>query len=82
MDSKELHTLIVRHLADRLVRLGVLERELDKDFDLVRSGLLDSLGFIDLVAALEESTGKQVDLEKALEGSEATTMRGLHDMFR
>lgn len=82
MDSKELHTLIAKHLADRLVRLGVHERELDNDFDLVRSGLLDSLGFIDLVAALEESTGRQVDLENALESPDATTMGGLYEIFR
>ena len=82
MDSKQLHALIVKHLADRLVRLGVHERELNGGFDLVRSGLLDSLGFIDLVAALEEATGRQVDLEKALESSEATTMNGLYGLFR
>lgn len=82
MDSKQLHALIVRHLADRMVRLGVQERELDKGFDLVRSGLLDSLGFIDLVATLEQEAGQQVDLEKALESADATTMKGLYELFR
>ncbi|HMC97774.1 MAG TPA: hypothetical protein VKG92_08980 [Flavobacteriales bacterium] len=81
MDSKQLHALIIGHLADRMVRLGVHERELDKGFDLVRSGLLDSLGYIDLVAALEQATGRQVDLEKALESGEATTMKGLYELF-
>ncbi|MEO8589850.1 MAG: acyl carrier protein [Flavobacteriales bacterium] len=81
MDNEQLRPLIVKHLADRLVRLGVHERELDKGFDLVRSGLLDSLGFIDLVAALEQATGRQVDLEKALDSGDATTMNGLYQLF-
>jgi acyl carrier protein len=81
MDNKQLQALIVEHLVDRLVRLGVHERELDRNFDLVRSGLLDSLGFIDLVAALEQATGRQVDLEKALESSDATTMNGIFELF-
>lgn len=81
MDSKQLQGLILRHLADRMVRLGVHEGELVRGFDLVRSGLLDSLAFIDLVAALEQATGKQVDLEKALESADATTMKGIHRLF-
>ncbi len=82
MDSSELHAIIVKHLADRLVRLGIDDRELVKGFDLVRSGLLDSLGFIDLVVSLEKATGREVDLESALERSDATTMNGLYELFR
>ncbi|MDX9749532.1 MAG: acyl carrier protein [Flavobacteriales bacterium] len=68
-------------LADRLVRIGMRADELDEDLDLVRSGLLDSLAFIDLVAALEQEAGRQVDLEAALEAGDATTIRGLQRLF-
>jgi len=82
MKREELHALIISQLADRLVRLGVEEHELGNGFDLVRSGLLDSLGYIDLVASLEQATGKQVDLEQALETGEATTLNGLYQLFQ
>jgi acyl carrier protein len=37
-------------------------REIAPDTDLLASGLLDSLGFIDLIAFIEEQDGCRVDL--------------------
>ncbi|MFT3886340.1 MAG: acyl carrier protein [Flavobacteriales bacterium] len=68
-------------MTDRLVRLGMKAGDLTDDLDLVRSGLLDSLAFIDLVASLESATGRRVDLEQALEQSDATTVGGLQRLF-
>ena len=41
---------------------GVTDVEISPDTDLLGSGILDSLGFIDLIAFIEESTGVQLDL--------------------
>ncbi len=79
--DRDLTTRVRTLLADRLMRFGMRADELDDDLDLVRSGLLDSLAFIDLVAALEQEAGRQVDLEAALDAGDATTIRGLKRLF-
>ena len=74
-------SLIAATLASRLQRLGLSDTDLLDDLDLVRSGVLDSLGFVDLIADLETTTGKQVDLEQALEQKGATTVKGILALF-
>lgn len=81
MERDHVQALIRQQLSDHLVRLGMGPGDLTDDLDLVRSGLLDSLAFIDLVAALENATGRQVDLEQALEQDDATTVGGLQRIF-
>ena len=44
--------------------------------DLLSAGVLDSLGFIELVAFLEETTGRQIDLTD-IEPEQFTTVVGL-----
>jgi len=82
MTQDELKAEIHAQLTTRLSRLGMKASEVDDELDLVRTGLLDSLGFIDLVAALEDVTGKQVDLEAALVQENATTVSSLLRLFR
>lgn len=81
MAESELKAVIAGRLAHRLTRLGLTPNELTDDLDLVRSGVLDSLGFVDLIADLELTTGRQVDLERALEGGKATTVGGIISLF-
>lgn len=81
MEKGKIQGLIVDRIRQRLVRMGMSEREVTGDLDLVRSGLLDSLSFVDLIADLETACGKQVDLEKALNGNGATTVKGVTEMF-
>lgn len=73
--------LIEARLSARLLRLGLSTDDLRDDLDLVRSGILDSLGFVDLIAELEQATSKQVDLEAALETRGATTVAGIIKLF-
>ncbi|MBK8708119.1 MAG: acyl carrier protein [Flavobacteriales bacterium] len=61
MKPLELKARIVHLLTDRLARMGMSESDLSDDMDLVRSGLLDSLAFIDLITALEKEAGKELD---------------------
>jgi acyl carrier protein len=81
MDRHHLRALLVAKLASRLQRLGLTEQDLRADLDLVRGGILDSLGFVDLIAELETTTGKQVDLEQALDQKGATTLHGIMLLF-
>lgn len=81
MDESSLRKLIQERLQQRLDRLGLKPSDLTNDMDLVRGGVLDSLGFVDLMAELESTTGRQVDLESALEGRNATTVGAIITLF-
>lgn len=81
MVKNEVRKALTERLGQRLVRLGLSPAELTDDLDLVRSGVLDSLGFVDLIADLERLTGKQVDLERALEHGNATTVADVISLF-
>jgi len=82
MDSKELRDRLLERLTARLLRMGLTSEDMTNDLDLVRSGVLDSLGFVDLIADLSNSTGRDVDLEAALDRKGATTVGGVLALFR
>jgi acyl carrier protein len=63
-------------LEPALQRLDPARRDLDDSFNLLEGGLLDSFGFLNLVSALEEKTGRQIDFSD-LDPSEFTTLGGL-----
>jgi acyl carrier protein len=52
--------------------------------DLLRGGLLDSLGFVELLFALEERSGLAIDLDAELDAANAerlSTVAGLAEHF-
>ena len=81
MADHSMRDLLAERLAKRLDRLGLRPSDLTDDLDLVRSGVLDSLGFVDLIADLETATGERIDLERALEHRNATTVAGIMAIF-
>lgn len=81
MNKVELGEYIRQRLADRAQRLGMAPEELDHDLDLVRSGLLDSLGFVDLLADLEKTTGREVDMESLLLPGGGTDIGSIIKLF-
>ena len=81
MDRTELRTLLCERIAHRASALGLAPGDLADDLDLLRSGVLDSLSYVDLIAGLMDATGKEVDLEQALEQRRASTIGGLLDLF-
>jgi acyl carrier protein len=82
IDPGTINAMILDRIRVRLGRLGMHEHEVTRDLDLVRSGLLDSLSFVDLITDLEVASGRQVDLEKALGLPGATTVKGITELFR
>ena len=52
---------------------GNLVEEPAEDFDLRASGLIDSLGFIELIAAIEDELGIELDFD-ALDPEEITVL--------
>lgn len=81
MDEQQLHALVRELLAGRLRMLGMGPSDLADDLDLVRSGLLDSLAFVDLLAALEQRTGRRIDLEGALASGRGTRLGTVVALF-
>lgn len=81
MSNDDPRAFILKRLEAPAQRLGLEPGELVDDLDLLRSGLLDSLGFVDLVAELEEVFHVQVDLEQALGRSGSTTLHGVIRLF-
>lgn len=57
-------TRILNTIRGRARAIGFPEHELTMKTDLVRSGLYDSMSFIDLVVSMEEAFGVEIDLEK------------------
>lgn len=68
-------------LSDKLQRIGIRESELGESFDLVKSGLLNSLEFVDIVASMEKIYLIEIDFEKALDTGNLTTLGGLIRAF-
>ena len=68
---------ILERLASRLDLFAIKPTEINDKFDLVKSGLVNSMEFVELVAGLEEDLGIQIDYEKALSEEDFTTMRGI-----
>lgn len=77
----EIRKQINELLGEKLARLAVRESELGGNFDLVKSGLLNSLEFVDLVASLEKLNEVEIDFEKALSAGDFTTIDGLTKSF-
>lgn len=77
MNKTEVREFIVGLLKDKLLLFDIAESELKDSFDLVKSGLLDSMAFIDLVASVEEEFNIEIDFELLTGISDFTSMGGL-----
>ena len=81
MLENEIRDKLMELLKDKLDRLAIRESELGKGFDLVKSGLLNSLEFVDLVASMEKLFDFEIDFEEGLNTGELTTMGGITRAF-
>lgn len=80
--ESEIRKQMMEFVHDKLQRLSIRESELGDGFDLVKSGLLNSLEFVDLVASIERIHHHEIDFEEALETGELTTVGGLIRAFK
>ena len=77
MTNKKIRDYILDLLNERLLLFDINRGELNNDFDLVKSGLLDSMAFIDLVAEAEEKFEVEIDFEQLAESDDFTSLGGL-----
>jgi acyl carrier protein len=76
MENK-IRTSLMSLLAGKLFRLGIRDSELGDHFDLVKSGLMNSLEFVEMVAKLEKEYQCEIDFETALANGDLTTIGGV-----
>jgi len=81
MNKTEVYDFILARIKKKLVLFNIGFDEVDNDFDLVKSGLLDSMSFIDLVAELEEEFKLEIDFELAAEREDFTRLGGLSQLI-
>lgn len=55
--------IILAHLEGSLAANGLTPETVPDGFDLLREGVVDSLGFIELVSLIESETGMQIDFD-------------------
>lgn len=68
-------------MLEKLQRIGIRESDLSDNFDLVKSGLLNSLEFVDIIASMENIYTVEIDFEQALDKGGLTTLGGLIHAF-
>ena len=61
--SEEVRGFILQDLAVPLAELGLSPEEISDDFDLLTSGVIDSLGLLELIAGVNERFGLDIDFE-------------------
>lgn len=81
MNDKEIKEFLLERLENRLKIYGLTRNELKGDFDLVKSGLLDSMAFVSLIGDMEEQFGVEIDFESVKEDELFTTISGVIDLF-
>lgn len=80
LSQKEIRKEIMSRLEDRSIRLGIRKKVLQSDFDLIRSGLLDSMKFIQFVVELEKDFNVQIDFDKE-DPRTFTSLSGLSELI-
>ena len=75
-DLERLIESVTSWVKNKSAQLNSDDIEVNPQTDLLSSGLLDSLAFIDLIAYIEEGTGAQIDLME-IDLEEFTTIEGL-----
>lgn len=76
MTESEVKKFIIEQLTTKFKRIGYVEKYLLKDFNLVQTGILDSLQFIELLALIEKKFGIEINFENEQPAS-FTTLVGL-----
>ena len=78
-EDKQAYALIIELLSPALQRAQLTADDLDEAFNVIDAGLLDSIGFLELLAKLEHRRGVPLDLYDA-DPDRLTTLGGLVEL--
>ena len=76
LSLEEIRLAVLEVLGRHLRLLGVKMDEVDSNFDLIGSGLLDSVSFLELLVHVEQALGHPIELAE-LDFTTLTTLDGL-----
>lgn len=62
IDAREVKAFLVQHYADSFEAVGITDDSVDDSFDLMLEGIIDSLGVVEMVSAVEERFQITLDL--------------------
>ena len=79
--ENEIRKQVIDLVREKLERLSIRDNEITGAFDLVKSGLVNSLEFVDMVASMEKLHGIEIDFEKELDKGDFTSIDGLIRIF-
>lgn len=74
--EKALNSLIKEWVTSNGQTLDSVNVDVKEDTDLIANGILDSMGFIELLVFVESITGQRIDLSD-LDPNEFTSIQGL-----
>ena len=63
VSAEEVKLFLLEHLEGRLQELHLNPADLTDDVDLFKQGVLDSMGIIEMISAVEQKFGLTVDFE-------------------
>ena len=78
MTPKEIRKFIFDRYKSQLSDHGYTDESIPIDFDLLLKGVIDSMGILELVSALEQSYGIELDMS-ALDAEKLTIIGPLSD---
>ena len=79
--SDNIKALVMEAMVPRMKQLEIREKEINGSFDLVRTGFVNSMEFVELLAGMEKMLNVEIDYEKALEDEEFTSVDGIIRAF-
>jgi acyl carrier protein len=62
--AADVRAFALERVSDQLLAMGLTPADVPDDFDLLDTGTIDSLGFLELVGALADRFGVDVDFEE------------------
>jgi acyl carrier protein len=63
MTENDVKAFIIEQLTEKFNKIGFVEKHLLADFNLVQTGILDSMQFIELVSKIENKFEIEISLE-------------------
>jgi acyl carrier protein len=64
INSEQVRATVLKHLASKLAGSGLKPEDIDDGFDLLARGTIDSFGIIEMISAVEQDLGVQVDFAR------------------
>ncbi len=81
MVKNDVRDKMLELLSNRLSMFGIQNSELRGDFDIVKSGLMDSMAFVNFIGEMEKAFDIEIDFESVLEDENFTTVKKIIELF-